>query len=419
MQTIGNYLKSGREARNIRLSEVARSTKISKWYLDCLEKDEFDKIPGGPYIKGYIASYASYIGIEEDEILKRYDSLQINSDDENEVQEHLLEDKKKQKSPGLSFSKKKLLILSMVVFILLAFGIKYFFFQNQSHIVTQLQDAQNLKTQPAPASKLKQSETRVVPKDKSVQSAESKDSTKNKSQKKGDAANASPVTDLSNNNDLKSIKTKAESQLTHQDAAETQSLALLPSDQDLEGKLQPVLSEKNENPLKKATGKTNVINNAPSSSEKNNIERPALTDSKTPLHQDTPVSEDLDIESAPEYRAPPTQTQMLNDMRIIRAVAANEVINKNPAGPGDSFQWSTEKVYIWTMIECDRPPSSIRHIYYFKGQKVNDVVLKVKSPQWRTWSYKTLLDKRYIGQWRVDITSDEGNILQSVFFEVN
>ena len=46
MQTIGNYLKSGREARNIPLSEVARSTKISKWYLDCLEKDEFDKIPG-------------------------------------------------------------------------------------------------------------------------------------------------------------------------------------------------------------------------------------------------------------------------------------------------------------------------------------------------------------------------------------
>jgi cytoskeletal protein RodZ len=381
MQTIGNYLKSGREARNIRLSEVARSTKISKWYLDCLEKDEFDKIPGGPYIKGYIASYASYIGIEEDEILKRYDSLQINSDDENEVQDHLLEDKKKQKSPGLSFSKKKLLILSMVVFILLAFGIRYFFFQNQSHIVTQLQDAQNLKMQPAPASKLKQSETRVVPNDKSVQSAESK--------------------------------------LTHQDAAGTESLALLPSDQDLEGKLQPVLSEKNENPPKKATGKANVINNAPSSSEKNNIERPALTDSKTPLHQDTPESVDLDIESAPVYRTPAARTQVANNMRVIRAVASSEVINKNPTGLSDSFQWSTEKVYIWTMIECDRPPSSIRHIYYFKGQKANDVELKVKSPQWRTWSYKTLLDKRYIGQWRVDITSNEGNILQSVFFEVN
>ncbi len=106
MQTIGNYLKSGREARNIRLSEVARSTKISKWYLDCLEKDEFDKIPGGPYIKGYIASYASFIGIEEDGVLKRYASLQINSADENEIQDHLPQDKERPKLLSFSLSKK-------------------------------------------------------------------------------------------------------------------------------------------------------------------------------------------------------------------------------------------------------------------------------------------------------------------------
>ena len=179
MQTIGSCLKSGREARNIRLSEVARSTKISKWYLDCLEKDEFDKIPGGPYIKGYIASYASYIGIEEDEILKQYDSLQINSDDENDVQDNLSEDKKRQKSPGSSFSKKNLLILSMAVLILLAFGINHFFFQNKTHIVAQQQDTQNSKMQPAAVSKIKPAETGVVPNDNSVQSAELKASTKN------------------------------------------------------------------------------------------------------------------------------------------------------------------------------------------------------------------------------------------------
>jgi len=389
MQTIGNYLKSGREARNIRLSEVARSTKISKWYLDCLEKDEFDKIPGGPYIKGYIASYASYIGIEEDEILKRYDSLQINSDDENEVQDHLPEDKKKQKSPGFSFSKKKLLILSMVIFVLLAFGINYFFFQNQSHIVAQLQDAQNLKMQPAPASEIKQGETRVVPNDKSVQTANLKDSTENrdnKIQKKNEAASASRVTDVAKDNQLNPIKTEDESRPAHQDAAETESLALLASEQN---------------------------------SDINKIKRPALTDSKKALHQNPPGSAELDLDSAPIQRTPVAQIQMANNMRVTRAVASSEVINKNPAGFSDSFQWSTEKVYIWTMIECDQPPSWIRHIYYFKGQIVNDIELKVKSPQWRTWSYKTLLNKRYIGQWRVDITSEEGVVLQSVFFEVN
>ena len=129
MQTIGNYLKSGREARNIRLSEVARSTKISKWYLDCLEKDEFDKIPGGPYIKGYIASYASFIGIEEDEILKRYDSLQISSADDNQNLDHLPQGKKRKKLLGGSFGKKGLLILGMVLLVALAFGLNHFFFQ--------------------------------------------------------------------------------------------------------------------------------------------------------------------------------------------------------------------------------------------------------------------------------------------------
>jgi hypothetical protein len=238
----------------------------------------------------------------------------------------------------------------------------------------------------------------VVPNDNSVQSAKLKDFTKNrenKLQKKQEAASASHMTDLSKSNHQNPIKSENESRPAHQDAAETESLALLSSEQNFEGKPKPILSGKNNN------------------------NRTALTDSKNALHQDTPGSADLQLESAPRYQLPNTRPQEANTMRVIRAVATSDVINKNPAGPSDSFPWSTEKVYIWTMIECDRPPSSIRHTYYFEGQKINDVELKIKSPQWRTWSYKTLLDKRYIGQWKVDIASDEGELLQSVFFEVN
>ena len=56
MQTLGDYLKKGREARNISLSDVSDLTKISKIYLECLEKDEYTKIPGKPYVKGYIST---------------------------------------------------------------------------------------------------------------------------------------------------------------------------------------------------------------------------------------------------------------------------------------------------------------------------------------------------------------------------
>ena len=365
MQTIGNYLKSGREARNIRLSEVARSTKISKWYLDCLEKDEFDKIPGGPYIKGYIASYASFIGIEEDEILKRYDSLQISSADDNENSDLLPQDKKRKKLLGVSFGKKGLLILSMAVLVVLAFGLNHFFFQNQPHIAAQLSNEQHSNTQSAPASQQKQIETRLAPQDNSGQSSELINTAKNN-------------------------KTESQKKMEGQDLH-----------------------------FSKTTDKASATSEVPSSAEKDDLKAPVPRQTKNTLAQNTTGTSDRKLEAIPAYQTSEAQSQAITNLRVIRAVAAGNILNKDPAEPLDTFHWSMEKVYIWTMIECQQPPSSIRHTYYFKGQKVNDIVLKIKSPRWRTWSYKTLLDKRWIGQWRVDITSDEGKLLQSVFFEVN
>ena len=365
MQTIGNYLKSGREARNIRLSEVARSTKISKWYLDCLEKDEFDKIPGGPYIKGYIASYASFIGIEEDEILKRYDSLQINSADDNEISDHLPQDKKRQKLRGVSFSKKGLLILSMAVLVALAFGLNHFFFPNQPHITAQLSNEQDSNIQPTPASKLKPVESRLASHENSGQSSELKKSAKYN-------------------------KTESEKKMEAQDIH-----------------------------FPKTTNKAPATSKVPSSLEKKDLKDPVLAQAKNTLAQDTTETTNRQLEATSGFQTPNAQSQAVNNLRVINAVAASNILNKNPAEPLDTFHWSMEKVYIWTMIECEQPPSAIRHIYYFKGQKVNDIVLKIRSPRWRTWSYKTLLEKRWIGQWQVDITSEEGELLQSIFFEVN
>ena len=367
MQTIGSYLKSGREARNIRLSDVARSTKISKWYLDCLEKDEFDKIPGGPYIKGYIASYASFIGIEEDEILKRYDSLHINIADENETPDHRPQDKKRQKLLGFSFNKKMLFFLSLAVLGVLALGANHFFFQNQFHIASQSPDVRDLNVRSAPASKIKRDDTQSASSDNSGQSSELK-----------------KVTENGKNEFQQNI-------------------------------------EENDIHFPTTTLKDPEINNGLFSSEKDNPKRPApaLSQPIDALPQDTTEATDLQLESSTGNQTSDARSQTGNNLRVVRAVATGDIIDKNPAELIDTFHWSMEKIYIWTMIECRQPPSSIRHTYYFKGQKVNDVELEIKSPQWRTWSYKTILDKRWIGQWRVDITSAEGRVLQSVFFEVN
>ena len=169
----------------------------------------------------------------------------------------------------------------------------------------------------------------------------------------------------------------------------------------------------------KPPDKASATSKVPSSLEKDDFKSPVLTQTKTTLAQNTTDTSDPKLEAIAAYQTPEAQSQAVNNLQVIRAVAAGDILNKDPADLLDTFHWSMEKVYIWSMIECQQPPSSIRHTYYFKGQKVNDIVLKIKSPRWRTWSYKTLLDKRWIGQWRVDITSDEGKLLQSVFFEVN
>ena len=364
MQTIGSYLKSGREARNIRLSEVARSTKISKWYLDCLEKDEYDKIPGGPYIKGYIASYASFIGIEEDEILKRYDSLQINGDD-NEISEQRLHDNKRPKIIGFSSSKTKWFFLSLAVLIFLVLGANHFFFQKQFHVASLLPNALNSSTRSAPALNPKQDETRVAPNVNSGQSS-----------------------------DIKKVTENSENEI-----------------QQNVGKINARSHE--------TISKAPENNTAPGFSKKDSLDRHAPTQTKYALPQDITGAAGLHLDSVPGYQIPDAGSQTVNNLRVVRAVAAGDIINKDPSELIDTIHWSMERIYIWTMVECAQPPSSIRHTYYFNGQKVNDVVLEIKSPQWRTWSYKTLLDKRWIGQWRVDVTSADKELLQSVFFEVN
>jgi cytoskeletal protein RodZ len=74
METVGVYLKRERQSKNLSLREVARLTKISVLYLDCIEKDDYEKIPKGPYVKGYISSYSRMIGVDTDQALKLYES---------------------------------------------------------------------------------------------------------------------------------------------------------------------------------------------------------------------------------------------------------------------------------------------------------------------------------------------------------
>lgn len=67
MGSFGERLQREREMRGITLEEIADSTKIGTRSLRALEAEDFDKLPGGIFNKGFVRAYARYLGIDEEQ----------------------------------------------------------------------------------------------------------------------------------------------------------------------------------------------------------------------------------------------------------------------------------------------------------------------------------------------------------------
>ena len=73
IENFGSYLKHERELRGVPLEEISKITKIHIRFLEALEDNRFDELPGEVFIKGYIRSYANIIGSDVDEMLNSYE----------------------------------------------------------------------------------------------------------------------------------------------------------------------------------------------------------------------------------------------------------------------------------------------------------------------------------------------------------
>ena len=70
--TLGEKLRQARESRGITISEVAEQTRISSLYLESIENNDYRGLPGGIFNKGFVKSFAKYVGVEEQEALQDY-----------------------------------------------------------------------------------------------------------------------------------------------------------------------------------------------------------------------------------------------------------------------------------------------------------------------------------------------------------
>jgi hypothetical protein len=61
---IGNSLREARVRQQLELGEVELATKIRSRYLRALEEETFDALPAQTYVKGFLRTYADYLGLD-------------------------------------------------------------------------------------------------------------------------------------------------------------------------------------------------------------------------------------------------------------------------------------------------------------------------------------------------------------------
>ena len=70
----GQMLQAAREEKQWSLRYTEEITKIRVRYIQALEEEKYDILPGTTYAKGYLRTYAKQLGLDSDEIIALYNS---------------------------------------------------------------------------------------------------------------------------------------------------------------------------------------------------------------------------------------------------------------------------------------------------------------------------------------------------------
>ena len=81
---IGTSLREARSRRQIGLPQAEQATKIRAKYLRALEDERFDELPSETYVKGFLRTYADYLGLDGQLYVDEYNSRFVTGADDHE-----------------------------------------------------------------------------------------------------------------------------------------------------------------------------------------------------------------------------------------------------------------------------------------------------------------------------------------------
>jgi cytoskeleton protein RodZ len=68
----GGTLREARERRGVSLRQIANATKISVAALEALERNDFSRLPGGIFSRGFVRSYAIEVGLDPEKTIQEF-----------------------------------------------------------------------------------------------------------------------------------------------------------------------------------------------------------------------------------------------------------------------------------------------------------------------------------------------------------
>ena len=104
-------------------------------------------------------------------------------------------------------------------------------------------------------------------------------------------------------------------------------------------------------------------------------------------------------------------------VQVENAAIGEDVVNREVVSQGASFSTSVGKLYCFSKIANIDSHTNVVHAWYYGSEERARVSLNVTPPAWRTYSSK-VIQAHEIGVWRVEILDQDGNLLDTVRFQV-
>lgn len=73
MPSLGQQLKQAREARGLTIQQIAENTHIGARFLQAIESDNYDILPGGVFNRAFVKKFARQAGMDEEQAARLYD----------------------------------------------------------------------------------------------------------------------------------------------------------------------------------------------------------------------------------------------------------------------------------------------------------------------------------------------------------